>query len=212
MASVLSRAIALRKANPFGQFGQSNDSLSNNGATGCTDTVLQFILKLVKNGWQTHNQIRQKVGHRNPLTGLNSSEVGAWFRAMGLPYTVKFNLTVDQMLALSRSRGPVFIAEMYSAHPHWHGYRGATGRPNGYAHPSGAAGRNQFTWGGRHAILLLGYTSSSAVYVMEPNHNSPARPQKVAYDVISVAQLRVLVAAWKRNTGNTYCAYPTKAL
>jgi hypothetical protein len=213
MASALSRAIALRKANPFGQFGQANDSLSNNGATGCTDTCLQFLGKLVKNLSRTHNQIRQRVGHKNPATGLNSSEVGAWFRAEGMPYTVKFNLTADQMLSLSRSRGPVLVAEIYGAHPAWRGYRGVPARPaNGYARPTGGAGRNQFNWSGRHAIVLLGYTDSNTVYVMEPNHDSPARPQNVAYDVITVAQFRAVVAAWKRSVGNTYCAYPTKAL
>ena len=213
MASALSRAIALRKKSPFGQFGQANDSLSNNGATGCTDTCLQFLAKLVKNVWYTHNQIRTRVGHKNPATGLNSTEVGAWFRAVGLPFVVKFNLTADQMLSLSRTRGPVLVAEIYGAHPAWKGYRGAPSRPpNGFARPTGAAGRNQFSWSGRHAILLLGYTDSNTVYVMEPNHDSPARPQNVAYDVITVAQFRAVVAAWKRSVGNTYCAYPTKAI
>lgn len=212
MASILSRALAKRRANPFGQFGQPDDSLSNGGATGCTDTCLQFIANLVKNMWRSHNQIRQRVGHKNPLTGLNSSEVGAWLRAAGLPYVVKFNLTADQMLSLSR-RGPVLVAEIYGAHPVWRGYRGVPSRPvNGYARPDRAAGRNQFNWSGRHAIVLLGYTDSTHVYVMEPNHNSGARPQNVAYDVITVAQFRALVAAWKRSVGNTYCAYPTKAL
>ena len=86
--SILSRALAARKLNPFGQFGQPNDSLTNGGATGCTDTCLQFLAKLVKNVWYTHNQIRQRIGHSNPLTGLNTSEVGAWFRAVGMPYVV----------------------------------------------------------------------------------------------------------------------------
>lgn len=213
MASVLSRALAHRRAHPFGQFGQANDALSNGGATGCTDTCLQFFARFVKNVAYTHNQIRMKVGHTNPKTGLNSTEVGAWFRAVGLPYVVRFNLTVDQMLSLSRSRGPLLVAEIYGAHPVWKGYRGAPTRPvNGFARPTGASGRNQFNWSGRHAIVLLGYTDSTHVYVMEPNHDSGARPQNVAYDVITVAQFRALVAAWKRSVGNTYCAYPTKAL
>jgi hypothetical protein len=211
--SILNRALAYRRASPFGQFGQANTSLSSNGATGCTDTCLQFLTRLVKGVSYSHNQIRQKVGHRNPLTGLNSTEVGAWFRAMGLPWVVKFNLTADQMLSLSRSRGPVLVAEIYGYHPIWRGYRGAPAHPvNGVARPVGAAGRNQFNWSGRHAIVLIGYTDLNTVYVMEPNHVSGGRPQQVAYDVITVAQFRALVAAWKRSTGNTYCAVPTKTL
>lgn len=213
----LRRAMALRRSKPFGQFGQANDYLSNNGATGCTDSVLQFIALFVKGVWYTHDQIRKRVGHTNRFTGLNSNEVGAWFRSVGLPYVVKFNLSVDQMLSLSRTRGPILIGEMYSHHPEWSGYvyNGikADGKPNGYARPTGAAGKNQLTgFTGRHAILLLGYTDSTHVYVFEPNHDSPGRPQNVAYDVITVTQLRNLVAAWQRSTGNTYCAYPTRTL
>jgi hypothetical protein len=215
--SALSRALAMRKADPYGQFGQSNDALSNNGATGCTDTVLQFLTKFVKDQWFTHDQIRRTVGHVNPKTGLNSSEVGAWFRAKGLPYVVKFNLTADEMLSLSRTRGPLMVCEVYSHHPEWRGctYLGATadGKPNGYARPSKAAGKNQLKgFSGRHAIVLLGYTDSNNVYVMEPNHRSPARPQSVAYDIITVAQFRVLIAAYKASNGSTYCAHPTKKL
>lgn len=209
---ILTRALALRRSNPFGQFGQSGATLTNGGATGCTDTCLQFLAKLVKNLSFTHNQIRLKIGHKNPLTGLTATEVGAWFRAVGLPYTVKFNLTADQMLSLSR-RGPVLVAEIYGAHPVWQGYRGQPSHPvNGFAYPLGRAGRNQFNWSGRHAIVLLGYVDAKNVYVMEPNHDSGARPQKVPFDVMTIAQFRALVAAWKRSVGNTYCAYPTKAL
>lgn len=208
--SILSRALDLRRAHPFGQFGQTNDYLSNNGATGCTDTCLQFLAKLIKNTWYTHDQIRRKVGHYNRSTGLTSTEVGAWFRAVGLPYVVKFNLTADQMLSLSRSRGPLLVAEIYGWHPEWKGV--GDGRPNGFSRPLGASGRNQLNWSGRHAIVLLGYKDSNNVYVMEPNHDSPGRPANVAYDVITMGQFRALVAAWKRSVGNTYCAYPTRAL
>jgi len=215
--TALSRALSIRKANPYGQFGQTEDALTNNGATGCTDTVLQFVTKFVKDRWFTHNQIRRTVGHRNAGTGLTSSEVGAWFRAKGLPYVVKFNLTADQMLSLSRTRGPVMVGEMYSHHPEWRGYTylgvTADGRPNGYARPDKAAGKNQLKgFTGRHMTLLLGYTDSTHVYVFEPNHNSPGRPQNVAYDVITVAQFKNLVASYRTSTGMTYCAHPTKTL
>jgi hypothetical protein len=215
--SILSRALAHRRAHPFGQFGQSDDELSNHGATGCTDTTLQFLARLLKSVAYSHNQIRRRVGHGNRYTGLNSNEVGAWFRSVRLPYVVKFNLTASQMLSLSRSRGPVLFGELYGWHPEWRGYTysgvKADGRPNGFARPAYKAGKNQLRgFTGRHAAVLLGYTDSDHVYVFEPNHNSSGRPENVAYDVITIAQFKALIASWKRSTGNTYCAYPTKAL
>lgn len=219
MDARLEKAIALRRAVPFQQFGQSNDELTNNGATGCTDTCLQFISRLWDKGIWTHNQIRRKVGHSDRSTGLTPSEVAAFCRSVRLPYTVRIGssqVTASQMLAYSR-RGPVLVGEMYSHHPEWKGYRYdgrvADGLPNGFARPYEKAGKTQLSgFYGRHAIVLLGYTDSDHVYVMEPNHGSGARPEKPPFDVLTIEQFRALVAAYKRSTGSTYCFIPTKYL
>lgn len=214
--AILTRALAARRANPFAQFGQTDDALTSNGATGCTDTCLQFLSKLIKNVWYSHNTIRRKVGHTNTQTGLNYSEVGAFCRAVGLPYVVKLGLTASQILSLAKTRGPVLVGELYSWHPEWldyvYGGVKADGKPNGVASPRGKAGKNQLTgFTGRHAVLVLGVTTAG-VYVMEPNHASPARPEKPPYDVMTIAQFTNLVNTYKASTGESYAVYPTKVL
>lgn len=218
MDARLDKALDLRAAWPIQQFGQANDDLTNNGATGCTDTVIQTITRLWGKGSWTHNGIRRKVGHTNRYTGLKASEVQAFFRAVGVPYVLRsgYNqLTADQMLAKSRL-GPVLVGEMYSWHPEWYGYVysgiRADGKPNGYAQPQSKAGKTQLSgFTGRHAFLLLGFDGSK-VYVHEPNHNSGSRPEKPRYDIITPAQFRNAVASFKNNTGSTYCFVPTKYL
>lgn len=217
MDARLEKAIALRRAAPFQQFGQSNDDLTNNGATGCTDTCLQFISRLWNKGIWTHNQIRRKVGHYTKTTGLTSGEVAAFCRSVGLPYSVRIGsgaITANEMLAYSR-RGPVLVGEMYSHHPEWKGFRYggkvADGLPNGFARPLEKAGKTQLSgFYGRHAIVLLGYTDRDHVYVMEPNHGSPSRPEKPPFDVMTFDQFRMLVNSFKSSTGSTYCFIPTK--
>jgi hypothetical protein len=218
MDARLSKCLSHRRNHPFQQFGQAYDTLSNNGATGCTDTCLQFIARIWGKSSYTHDQIRRRVGHTNRYTGLNYAEVSAFLKSIGLSYTRhsgSTEISAGQMLTASR-RGPVLFGEMYSWHPEWRGYHyaglTANSTPNGYARPLEKAGKTQLTgFTGRHAGVLLGYDGDN-VYVMEPNHNSPSRPENPPYDILTVAQFKALIASFKRATGTTYCFTPNHYL
>ena len=96
-------------------------------------------------------------------------------------------------------------------------------RPTPYARPAGKAGRNQFTgFFGSHAVALMGYqrivSSTGAfvrndAYVMEPNHDSPARPENVPFDIVTQTDLDrsyrevVTMLGWSA----TIALVPTKA-
>jgi hypothetical protein len=222
--SLASRALAARRSFPFAQFGQANDTRTANGSTGCTDTVLQFLALLLKKRWYTHDQIRGAVNNRTPSKGLSYPQVAYWLESIAkLPYKVALGLSADQILSYARTRGPVLVGEMYYQHPEWRGYRyqgaRATGRFNGYAHPAGKTGKNQLTgFVGRHAVLVIAvapipdWDGTTGVYIFEPNHNSSARPEDVAYDVITVAQFKRLMVTYAAANGKTYAAIPTRDL
>jgi hypothetical protein len=222
--SLASRALAIRRAFPFGQFGQANDTRTANGSTGCTDTVLQFLGLLLKKRWYTHDQIRGMANNRTPSKGLSYPQVHYWLTEIAkLPYKVVLGLSADQMITYVRIRGPVLVGEMYPDHPEWQGYRyagmTATGRRNGFAWPRRESGKNQLgSTYFRHAVLFIAVAPIPAwggqlgVYVMEPNHNSPARPEDVAYDVLTINQARVLVNRYAATSGKSYAAIPTRDL
>lgn len=217
--SIGSVALAVRRKWPFQQFRQSYDTKSNNGATGCTDTCIQFLTLIVKGIWYTHDRLRAKVGHRNPYSGLTYGEVSALATSLGLGYRVELGLSWSSIVSLVRLRGPVMIGEMYGWHPSWRGYRYA-GRtasvyPNGYAVPLGAAGRTQLGPDFRHAVVIIAIGVRNGVtgaYIMEPNHASPARPEAPPYDFISLAQLRKLIERYGLVNGRSYALVPTRVI
>lgn len=223
----LQKALNLRKAKPFQQFGQAYDVYTANGATGCTHTICQFIALLWTGRMYTHDQISRMVGCPNQSNvssryrrGLRYSEVQAFFRAIGAPYVVKLDLAPSAVISASVN-GPVLFGETYSWHPEWKGFRYGTitadGKPNGFASPSGKAGKTQLSgFTGAHAGALLGVGdpgTGRVAYVMEPNHGSPSRPEKPPYDVMSMAQWTLAYTSYKRILGRAYYAViPTKAL
>lgn len=203
------------------QFGQSDDSLTNNGATGCTDTVLQAIILGAKGRRVTHDAIRKAAGrgYASRNTGLTATDVKEVITKYGLPYRVAYGLSFADVLAKS-NRGPVFIAIRYGDWPNWAHWAGVT-RPKPWARPTDKAGRNQFTgFFGAHAALLLGYAkmldSSGATvrtdaFVKEPNHGSPARPTKPPYDIVLTSDAKRAYDAYRTKLGRSlYCAYPTR--
>jgi hypothetical protein len=217
--SIGSVALAMRRAWPFHQFGQANDSRSNNGATGCTDTCLQFLALLVKGIWYTHDALRTRVGHRNPWSGLTYGEVSALATTLNLGYRVELGLSFEQIVSLVRTRGPVMIGEMYGQHPSWRGFRYfgrlASAVPNGFAKPLGKAGRTQLGPTFRHAIVIVAIgtlNGAQVAYIFEPNHNSPARPEDPPYDVVTMSQLRRLLDTYRATNGKTYALHPTRPI
>ncbi len=133
---------------------------------------------------------------------------------------VVFGLTAHEVREKSKM-GPVGFGHLYSYWPDWYKYHigGAAtdGRPNGYAHPLGKAGKTQSTWNGAHFGVLLGVATSpdltDKVYAFEPNHGSASRPEKPDYDVLTVAQFDKVYDSYKNHLGRTpYAVVPTKTL
>jgi hypothetical protein len=200
-AQLLAKLAECRRRHPFGQFGTTDDECTDNGALGCTQTVWRFIAFVYKGKWYSHDQLSKMSGYPcgggSTNRGMYVSESIALVKALGLPMVYKANLTSSQLLVASKI-GPVLFATRYGSWPNWAHYRGVT-RPRPWARPYDKAGRNQFTgFVGSHANCLLGYqrittTAGTFVrndaFVFEPNHDSPARPENVAYDVVTQSQL-----------------------
>lgn len=205
------------------QFGQGDDSLTDNGASGCTDTVLQALVLGIRGVRVSHNDIRRKAGRglSSRSTGLTAADVREVIAAYRLPYRVAFGLSGTEMLHKS-ANGPVMMAVRYGDWPNW-AHWGGVMRPQPWARPTDRAGRNQFTgFFGAHMNLLLGYAAflddrgnatAYDAFVKEPNHGSPARPPRPAYDIVSTQQAKAAYDAYATKLGRTrYCVYPTKAV
>lgn len=201
------------------QFGQDHDDRTQGGATGCTDTCLQWLVFLWKGRKPTHNSIRAAAGYPDPARGLYAMHVRRVIDHYDLPYIIKYGLTVNQLIEYSK-RGPVGFGHRYQWWPDWKGYvlggRAADGRPNGFATPSGKAGHTQSSWDGAHFGLLLGVatheTEKDRVYGWEPNHNSPSRREKPQYDIMTVDQLIATYKSYQSLGRAPYAIVPTRTL
>jgi hypothetical protein len=196
-----------RRRHPFGQFGTADDECSDNGAIGCTHTVWRFIIWAYLGKWYTHDQISRfsgfPCGGGSNSRGMQPSESKKLVERLDLPFIYKADLTSSELLRATRL-GPVLFGVRYGDWPNWAHYGGQT-RPRPWARPLDKAGRNQFTgFVGGHAGCLLGYkriTTSRGTfvrndaYVFEPNHDSPARPENVAFDIVTQTQLNAAYRA-----------------
>lgn len=222
----LRKAILKRRARRSQQFGQPDDYYTFGGATACTHTVLQFLIWLWTGTWVSQDALSKTAGYplpgRNPgRRGFTPTEVQRVITAYGLPYAIKFGLTAAEVRAAS-IKGPVGFGHAYSWWPEWKGFRyGGTladGRPNGFASPLGQAGKTQLSgFTGAHFGMLLGVATDPAgpdkAYAWEPNHGSPARPEKPAYDVMTVAQFDAVFDSYRKALGrSSYAIVPTKTL
>jgi len=222
--ALLDKALASRVKRPSGQFGQSADGSTDNGSLGCTHTIWQWIIWAYKGKWYSHDTISKLSGYpygggsRN--RGMNVDEAKRLIRATGIPFVYKNSLTATQLLQASNV-GPCMFAMRYGSWPNWYNYAGRS-RPKPWARPLGKAGRNQFVgFTGSHAGALLGYVRVTSAgkfvrndcFVFEPNHNSPARPQNVAYDVVTGGELSNAYNAVKTMLGwsVTMAFVPTKS-
>jgi hypothetical protein len=176
------------------QFGQSGDASTWNGATGCTHTCLQRLIKAQTGRTVSHDTISKVAGypwpnHNAKKRGLLSpSEVGRVIAYYKLPYKYLPRASWAQVGA-AMELGPVMVGIRYGYWPEKVGYRyqGSTadGRPGGFAFRNGKTQLKGFE-SGYHAILLLGqYRDANGVYRVsanEPNHGSSSRPEKPDYD------------------------------
>ena len=208
--TLLQQLKASRRRHPFGQFGSSGDHCTDNGALGCTHTIWRFIAHAYTGHWYSHDYLSHVSGYPcggGPTNrGMRITESQRLCRALNLPYVWRPNLSSSHLLRAAK-QGPVLFAIRYGSWPNWKNYRGRH-RPRPYARPLGKAGRNQFTgFYGSHAVALLGHRRivrnghfvRNACYVMEPNHGSPARPEKPPYDIVTQTQLNRAYQATVRN-------------
>lgn len=217
--------ILARRRRPSQQFGQTGDVSTFGGATGCTHTILQWIIWRQTYVWYSHDDISRACGYpwpaQNPRKrGMTVSEVERVIQKYGLPYKVVRDRPALEVWKASKL-GIVGVAIMYSHWPEWRGYRyagrTADGKPNGYASPLRKAGKTQLAgFYGRHMTALLGYASDpkgpDLGYAFEPNHGSPARPEKPPYDRIRYAQFKEAYQSY-RTFGRQalYALVPVKA-
>lgn len=226
---ILQKSAALRVAKPTQQFGQADSSYTAGGATGCTQTVLQYLALLWTGKWHSHNEISKMVGYPNmsllpsaKRRGMVPAEVSAFIKKVGIPYTVVFDWPIEKVIAASQL-APVGIAVAYGWVPEWKGFRYkgivSDGKPNDYARPLGKAGKTQLSgFSGGHMSVFLGTavqdncTDAIRLY-WEPNHGSALRPEKPPFDEISPLQLKNVYESYHKVLGRRlYAIVPTKAL
>lgn len=218
----LKREIRARRGTaPHGrsqQFGQPNSSLTTNGATGCTDTILQWLIWRTKGKWVSQNRIRNVAGiyrivygANGERRGLRPDEVQRVLTYYQLPYKIVRGWSALQVARASRL-GLVGFGHMYPWWPEWRGYRygnvRADGHPNGYATPTGHAGRTQLSgFYGRHFGMLFGYATSPTepdlYYGWEPNHGSAVRPERPPYDRMTFTQFARAYDSYQKVGGQT---------
>lgn len=206
---------AFMKAHPFQQFGQRDDESTFNGATGCTHTDLQKLILAKTGRMYSHDEISRIAGYPNAsanpgrrglrLSTSSTSEVMKVVRAFNLPYLPYFfngamTSGVWNYVKKAAAMGPVMVAEKYSHHPERKGYRYngtvADGRPNGFALLNGKtqlSGAESIA----HAILWLAYWRAAdgrwLVDEFDPNHGSPARPEKPPFERETTRQLGIQI-------------------
>jgi hypothetical protein len=223
----LRKAIKKRRAWPVQQFGQANDYYTFGGATGCTQTVLQALIHLWFGTKVSQDTISRVAGYPLPganpnRRGLRPSEVMRVVNHYHLPYKVVFGMPVLDVAHASKL-APVGFGHIYGWWPEWKGYHyggtTADGHPNGYATPTGHAGRTQLKGfnNGPHFGLLLGYAADpdapDLYYAWEPNHNSASRPEKPPYDRMTYGQFTNVYESY-RDVGHRslYALVPTRTL
>ena len=214
-----------RRRHPFGQFGTSDDECTDNGALGCTHTIWRYIAYVYTGKWFSHDQLSHFSGYPcggGPTNrGMRPSESQALCRHLKLPLVFKSSLSSGELLRASKI-GPCMFAIRYGDWPNWAHYDGHT-RPRPWARPLDKAGRNQFSgFTGSHACCLLGYKRIATpkgtfirndAFVMEPNHDSPARPERVPFDIVTQTQLNAAYKAvqTKLHWSNTVAFIPTRS-
>lgn len=195
------------------QFGESTAPCG--GSSCCTDTCIKMIVEYYKE--QTHPlaEIRKRAQaktnfNEGPCTGLNHVEVLNALSYYGLShYTVSFGADAQKVFDKVKI-GPVIVGVHYGSYPEWEGKCGAGPEAE-------IGGKTDCSFTGAHAVLAIGGRfhvgrGHRDIYVRDPDHNSPSRPEKPAYDRIRKHQLNVAMQNLPKYTkfSDTYIIYPTK--
>jgi len=152
--------------------------------------------------------------------GMRISESQTLVRNLSLPYVLRTNVTAAQIREWAK-RGPVLYGVRYGSEPDKLGYvyNGvrADGKPNGFARLNG---RTQLTGAEniRHAVVFCcerqvktttGVLVRNEVLRFDPNHGSASRPERPAYDIITIGQVSKELADY---SATKFAFIPTRSL
>jgi hypothetical protein len=215
----------LRRRNRF-QFGQppATTTLTLGGKSACVDTCIQLIVWMADSKVISQNMVRRASGA--PVG--EPTQVEQALRALhhfGMPYEYRVGLTAGQVLDIARNRGPVIICHRYWSYPQWRGYTYAGKTLDGHARndygktvrvglsrPIARSGLTQWTFRDGHAALVSadGYRRGKRVAIVrDPNHNSAARPERPAFDILAMSQLNRMLRSWP---GDSLVLAPSRRL
>lgn len=193
------------------QFGQAYAPVCRGlaGTSCCTDTCCQMIVEFWTEKLYSLNNIRAYSGETNPCSGLSVPQALNTLRAHGVK-NYQYAYAVDASWVLSKIRagyGPILVGTYYGSYPN------STSATCAGVHAE-LNGRTDCGFRGAHAVLVIGarlHGSHWDFYVRDPDHNSPSRPEKPNYDIITAAQLNTAMKNLPRYTrwNNTFAVYPT---
>jgi hypothetical protein len=213
------------------QFGQPPETtrLVMGGAVACTDTCIQIIALMARGKRVSLDKVRRLSGAPAGQP-MEPDEAIRALAKLGMAYEIRRGLRIDDLFRYTASRGPIILCERYWAHPQWKGssYLGVpadgkarddTGRQAfvGFSRPLERSGLTQSTFRDGHAILLarpMGKgerpdADQRAMKLRDPNHNSEARPERPAWDIVSGVQLGRMLRSWP---GDSLCLVPSRKL
>ena len=209
------------------QFGQPADTcnLASKfvpGDMACADTSIQLLKFLVDGKKISINAVR-RASHDTFHTPMDIINADIALRNLGLPYTRTNSLTASEIWEILLKRGPVMVAEDYWAHPQWRGYvyagrrmngrGGLTGKYVGFADPDRKAGSNQWNFLDGHMVLFAfaaGDYGNKGIGLRDPNHNSAVRPERPAWDRVSIPQANRMLQSF--NGGTKQIWIPTEVV
>lgn len=211
------------------QFGQPECNLASStvpGDVACMDTSIQLVKYLCDGRRLSINDIR-RISRAPAHRPFPNAYVLPTLLRLGLPYQYRNSLTAAELWEIVLKRGPVIFAEDYWAHPEWSGYVYAGQRMNGWttnrrgvrvhvgtSQPERKSGRNQTNFKLGHAGVIAfagGDYGNKSAGLRDPNHNSAVRPERPAWDKVSLAQLNRELRSF--NSGQTRaCWVPTEVV
>jgi hypothetical protein len=207
------------------QFGQANQELVMSGgkSVGCGDTSVQLAVRIIKDKKVSLNRVRRASGAIHYTGYSSNSQLLKAFRAFGIEYRDALNLTPAMVKTCASKYGPVLMLYTYGWHPEWQGYthggRTADGEPNGYSRPLGKSGRNDMFFGtpvtgvtgknGGHWATVCTIWRDDFI-VRDSNHNSPARPERPAWDKLTAAQMSKMLTSRGKVGGYNICLVPKR--
>lgn len=193
------------------QFGQRDDESTYNGSTGCTHSNIQSLNLAINGDYLSQDEISKLCDYPWPINnpgmrGMRVSddpneELNTCIRKLHLPYEIKFfSRMTDSLWTFICQRnnlGPVLTAANYPYIPR---KVGKGGGKNGFAELNGAT---QVGLVGGHSVIRLGYDKRRDTHGTlatrwhdwwhDPDHASPARPERPAFDRFLSPQGKTLI-------------------